>query len=99
MIALIPVAFAFRYDWVIAATWGGGAAVAALVGAWQVKLRPSGPLQAIAWWKRELRYLGSWLAIQNIVFSAGAQLTVVLLAGQLGAANLGGIRSVDVVFA
>jgi O-antigen/teichoic acid export membrane protein len=99
MLAMLPLALIYRYDWVIAATWGAGAALAALVGIWQIKLRPSGPVDALAWWKRELRYLGSWLAIQNVVFSAGAQLTVVLLAGQLGAGGLGGIRAVDVVFA
>jgi O-antigen/teichoic acid export membrane protein len=99
MLAMIPVAFAYRYDWVIAATWGAGAAAGAVAGWWQIKLRPSGISPAIAWWKRDLRYLGSWLAIQNVVFSAGAQLTIVLLAAQLGAGDLGGIRSVDVVFA
>jgi O-antigen/teichoic acid export membrane protein len=99
MLAMIPVALTFKSDWVIAATWGAGAAAGALVGIWQIKLKPSKPLNAIQWWKRELRYLGSWLAIQNVVFSAGAQLTVVLLAAQLGARDLGGIRAVDVVFA
>lgn len=99
MLAMLPFALTYRYDWVIAATWGAGAAAAAVVGCWQIKLRPSGPLRALAWWKRELRYLGSWLAVQNVVFSAGAQLTIVLLAGQLGAGGLGGIRAVDVVFA
>ena len=99
MLAMLPVALTFQSDWVIAATWGAGAAAGALLGIWQVKLKPSRPLNAIQWWKRELRYLGSWLAIQNVVFSAGAQLTVVLLAAQLGARDLGGIRAVDVVFA
>jgi len=99
MVAMLPIAFTFQYDWVIAATWGAGAAAGALLGVWQIKLRPSGALHALAWWKRELRYLGTWLAIQNVVFSAAAQLTVVLLAAQLGASDLGGIRAVDVVFA
>ena len=99
MVAMLPIVFAFQYDWVIAATWGAGAAAGALLGIWQIKLRPSGPLHALAWWKRELSYLGTWLAIQNVVFSVGAQLTVVLLAAQLGASDLGGIRAVDVVFA
>ncbi len=99
MLAMLPVALTFQYDWVIAATWGGGAALAALVGFWQVKLRPTGLPYAIAWWKRDLRYLGTWLAIENVILSAGGQVTVVLLASQLGAADLGGIRAVEVVFA
>jgi O-antigen/teichoic acid export membrane protein len=99
MVAMLPLAFIYRSDWIIAATWGVGAAAGALLGVWQIKLKPSRPLNAIDWWRRELSYLGSWLAIQNVVFSAGAQLTVVLLAAQLGAGDLGGIRAVDVVFA
>jgi O-antigen/teichoic acid export membrane protein len=99
MLALLPLALAVRDDWAIAATWGGGAALAALVGFWQVKLRPSGLVDAYAWWTRDLRHLGSWLAIENIILTAGGQLTVVLLAGQLGAADLGGIRAVEVAFA
>jgi O-antigen/teichoic acid export membrane protein len=98
MVAMLPLALTFRHDWMIAATWGVGASVGAIVGGVQVKLRPSGPLHALTWWKREIRYLGTWLAIQNVVFSAGAQLTIVLLAEELGAADLGGIRAVDVVF-
>jgi O-antigen/teichoic acid export membrane protein len=99
MLAMLPVALTYQYDWVIAATWGAGAAVAALVGFWQVRLRPSGFAHAIAWWKRDLRYLGTWLAIENVFLSAGSQVSVVLLASQLGAADLGGIRAVEVVFA
>jgi O-antigen/teichoic acid export membrane protein len=34
-----------------------------------------------------------------VVLSAATQLTIVLVAGQLGAGDLGGIRAVDVVFA
>src|SRR5690349_4033081 len=37
MIAMVPFAWAFPHDWSIAATWGVGASVAALVGVWQVK--------------------------------------------------------------
>src|SRR5439155_11663833 len=99
MLAVLPLALAVRNDWAIAATWGAGAALAALVGVWQVKLRPSGLSQAYAWWTRDLRHLGSWLAIENVILTAGGQITVVLLAGQLGAADLGGIRAVEVAFA
>src|SRR5689334_22988803 len=39
MLAMLPFAFAFRDDWVVVSTWGVGAAVAALAGGWQVRLR------------------------------------------------------------
>ena len=99
MIAMLPFAWAFPYDWTIAAIWGVGAGVAALVGAWQVRLRPSGLADATRWWKRELRRLGSWFAIENIILTAGSQATVILLAAALGASDLGGIRAVEVLFA
>jgi len=99
MIAMLPFAWVFPYDWSIAAIWGVGAGVAALVGVWQVRLRPSGLADATRWWKRELRRLGLWLAIENIILTAGSQATVILLAAALGASDLGGIRAVEVLFA
>jgi O-antigen/teichoic acid export membrane protein len=99
MIAMLPFAWAFPHDWSIAATWGVGAGVAAVVGLWQVRLRPSRLADAARWWKRELRRLGSWLAIENIILTAGSQATVILLAAELGASDLGGIRAVEVLFA
>lgn len=65
----------------------------------QVKVRPSGLAYAIVWWKRDLRHLGTWLALENVVLGAGGQVTVILLAAQLGASDLGGIRAVEVLFA
>ena len=99
MIAMLPVAWAFPHDWTIAATWGVGATVAALVGFVQVGLRPSGLAHAIRWWKRDLRRLGLWLAMENVILTAGSQAIVVMLAAVLGASDLGGIRAIEVVFA
>jgi O-antigen/teichoic acid export membrane protein len=99
MIAMVPFVWAFPHDWSIAATWGVGASVAALVGVWQVRLRPGGLADALRWWKRDLRRLGSWLAIENVILTAGSQGIVILLAAVLGASDLGGIRAVEVVFA
>ena len=99
MLVLLPFAWARPHDWSIAAAWGVGAGLAALVGLWQVRLRPSGLGHAMRWWKRELRRLGSWLAIENVILTAGSQATVILLAAALGASDLGGIRAVEVLFA
>lgn len=38
-------------EWLLAA-WGGSAAVGAILGAWQGKLKPC-PLQCVAWWRRQ----------------------------------------------
>jgi O-antigen/teichoic acid export membrane protein len=99
MIAMLPVARAFPNDWSVAAVWGSGAAIAALVGWWQVRLLPSGFREAKDWWTRDLRHLGSWLAMESIVVSAGSQAGVIILAVILSTSDLGGIRVVQVVFA
>lgn len=99
MIAMLPLAWAFPNDWSVAATWGVGAGLAAAVGFWQVRLLPSRLEQATRWWKRDLRRLGSWLAIENFLLAAGGQATVVVLAAELGAGDLGGLRAVEALFA
>ena len=52
MLAMLPLALAFRYDWVIAATWGAGAAISnplCVKGVFFVDVwaRAVGP---VAWW-------------------------------------------------
>jgi hypothetical protein len=43
--------------------------------------------------------LWSWLATENMILTLGTQALVFVLAAQLGAGNLGGIRAAEVVFA
>jgi O-antigen/teichoic acid export membrane protein len=99
MVAMLPFLWAWPNDYTVAATWGVGAAAAALYGWWQVGLRPSTPATALRWWKRELLRLGSWLGLENIIVTVGSQTTIIVLAIVLSASDLGGIRVVQVVFA
>ena len=99
MLVMLPFAWLFPSEWMIAATWGVGAAVAAIFGVFQLRVRPAGVVTALRWWKTELRVLGSWLAIENLILTLGTQALVFVLAAQLGAGDLGGIRAVEVVFA
>jgi O-antigen/teichoic acid export membrane protein len=99
MIVMLPFAWAFTGDWMIAATWGVGAAAAAVFGVFQLRLRPAGLVTALRWWKAELRVLGLWFAFENGILTLGSQAIVFVLAGQLGAGDIGGIRAAEVVFA
>ena len=99
MLVMLPFAWLFPSEWIIAATWGIGAAVAAIFGVFQLRVRPAGVVIALRWWKTELRVLGSWLAIENLILTLGNQALVFVLAAQLGAGDIGGIRAVEVVFA
>jgi O-antigen/teichoic acid export membrane protein len=99
MLVMLPVAWAFPNNWSVAATWGAGAGVAAVVGCWQVRVRPIGLADALSWWKRHLRRLGWWLGVENLIITIGGQATVIVLAIVLSASDLGGIRVVQVAFA
>jgi O-antigen/teichoic acid export membrane protein len=65
----------------------------------QVRLLPTGLRDAKDWWTRDLRRLGSWLAVEAVIVAAGSQTIVIILAIILSTSDLGGIRVVQVVFA
>lgn len=99
MILMVPVVWRYPHVSTVAAAWGGGAAAGALVGFWQVKIRPGGFGDAMRWWKNDLRRLGSWMAAQNMLFAAGSQVTIIILAALVSRGDIGGMRAVQVVFA
>jgi O-antigen/teichoic acid export membrane protein len=86
-------------EWTVALAWGGGAAAAAIVGFWQLDLRPTRLRTSVQWWKRELRRLGTWMAMESVIIAVGGQATIIILASLLSAGELGGLRVVQVVFA
>ena len=99
MLAMVPVVWRYPHVWSVALAWGGGAAAGALAGFWQVKLRPSRLAEAVRWWKRDLRRLGTWMASQSLILAAGSQVTIIILAVLLTKSDLGGLRAVQVIFA
>jgi O-antigen/teichoic acid export membrane protein len=99
MLALVAVVWWHPTEWTVALAWGGGAGVAAIVGFWQVDLRPTGLTASANWWKRELQRLGSWMAMESVIIAVGGQATIIILAALLTASEIGGLRVVQVVFA
>jgi O-antigen/teichoic acid export membrane protein len=99
MLALVAVVWWHPTEWTVALAWGGGAAAAAVVGFWQLDLRPTRLGASVQWWKRELRGLGSWMATESVIIAVGGQATIIILASLLSAGEIGGLRVVQVVFA
>lgn len=92
-------AWSLRSDWAIIGAWGFGAALGATTGFAQTRLRPSPPLGAWAYWRRELWPFGRWLFGGSIAAGAGSQGSVLLTAALLGPGALGGLRAAQTVFA
>jgi O-antigen/teichoic acid export membrane protein len=99
MAVMLPVALSWPNESTLAATWGAGATLAAAVGFAQTRIRPGPLAPSFAWWWHDARGLGSWLALENAILAAGNQGLAFVLAAQLGASDLGGIRVIEVAFA
>ena len=99
MASALPLVLMVRSEAIIVASWGFGAFLAALIGFLQLRARLGRPAESWAWIRTEAWPLGRWLAAEAAVYNAVAQLTVFLIAGLLGTAPLGGLRSVQVIFA
>lgn len=78
--------------------WGLGGLAGALTGFAQARLLPAG-IPAACRWGRDAWRFGRWLAAHEVVYQAGAQANVFVLAALLGPAALGGLRAVQTVFA
>jgi O-antigen/teichoic acid export membrane protein len=99
MALAVPLAWWTRSEWVIVATWGAGASLGGLFGFVQTRMRPVRASAAWRWWRREASALGRWLGVENALIAAQHQVLVVVLAGLLGAADVGGLRAMEAVFA
>ena len=93
------VSQSFRADWAIVACWGMGAMTSTIVGFAQLRAWGGSPKTAWTWVIKEAWPVGRWFAAESTVYTIATQLVVFLLAGLLGAAAVGGLRSVQVIFA
>ena len=99
MVAALPVALVWRHEATVVLTWGIGALAGALLGFWQVRLRPAAPAASLRWWLDRALPLGRWLAAQTGLLLIQVQVVVLMLTAFLGTADVGGMRSVETVFA
>ncbi len=87
-----------KSEWGVAASWGFGALVGALLGFAQTRVRPLSLRRSWDTWRGYGWRFGRWLAAETIAYSAGMQAAVFIIAGLLGTAAIGGLRAVQTVF-
>lgn len=75
----------------VVAAWGGGASLAALLGAYQLRLG-WGRAQGVSWFARSAWKLGSWSSAARVGHSIGYDLVLVVLPALVGAASAGAYR-------
>jgi O-antigen/teichoic acid export membrane protein len=99
MAALLATSHGFRADWTVVACWGLGATASAILGFAQLRVWVAHPRTSRDWLIREAWPVGRWFAAESSVYTAASQVVVFLLAGLIGTAAAGGLRSVQVIFA
>ncbi|MDP9221025.1 MAG: hypothetical protein M3P23_10875 [Actinomycetota bacterium] len=98
MILFLPVVFSAPSAWTVAADWGVGATLAALLGFVQVRVRLA--RFGDAWrWLKEVRRLSIGFATTHTISALGIHGTTLLLAGLLTASDFGGLRAAQALFA
>jgi O-antigen/teichoic acid export membrane protein len=99
MAAAVPLALNFKTEWAVISVWGLGALTGSAVGFLQVRLSPAPVLAAFSWWHKEGWPFARWNASAAIVVNLGGAASRFVVAGILGAGAVGGLRSVESLFA
>lgn len=99
MILTVPLLLVSHDPWIVVLTWGAGAMAGAAIGFLQTGLRPAGLRASVDWWVDRAWPLARWLASESLMFVIQVQVVIFALAFILGTNNLGGLRSVQAVFA
>ena len=99
MVGAIPLANALEGLWPVVACWGIGATAGSIMGFVQTRCGPAKTRPAFEWWRRNVWIFGRWLMLESIVFAVGAQSVVFVMAGILGATDVGGFRAAMSLFA
>jgi O-antigen/teichoic acid export membrane protein len=73
--------------------WVLGGLAGFVVGMLLLPCRPAGWAISYDWWRREARAFGGSLAVSRVSVAGGRQLALVVIAGVLGEASLGGLRA------
>jgi O-antigen/teichoic acid export membrane protein len=99
MAAAVPLALNFETEWAVISVWGLGALAGAVIGFLQARVLPSPLRAAFVWWHREGWPFARWNASAAIIVNLGGTVGRFVVAGILGAGAVGGIRSVESLFA
>jgi O-antigen/teichoic acid export membrane protein len=99
MLLTLPFAWSIGADWGIAAWWGLGATCGAVAGFIQVRPRRGDLGDAWIWATRNAWPLGRWFAAEGVVYTAASQSVIFVVAALLGTRAVGGLRSVQILFA
>ncbi|MGH2866575.1 MAG: hypothetical protein ACRDNK_03270 [Solirubrobacteraceae bacterium] len=99
MVLTLPLLLVSRDPWIVVLTWGAGALAGGAIGFVQTGLRPAGGRDAVRWWVDRAWPLARWLASESVLLVIQVQVVIFALAVILGTTDLGGLRSVQAVFA
>lgn len=99
MAAAVPLALIFKTEWTVVSVWGIGALAGSAVGFLQARVSPFPVLAAFSWWHKEGWPFARWNASAAIIVNLGGAVGRFVVAGILGARAVGGLRSVESLFA
>jgi O-antigen/teichoic acid export membrane protein len=99
MSVCFAISYSFEADWAVVGSWGVGAMASSILGFAQLRTWGARPVTSWHWLIRDAWPVGRWFVAEGSVYTIAAQVVVFLLAGLIGAAAVGGLRSVQVIFA
>jgi O-antigen/teichoic acid export membrane protein len=79
------------------AVWALGGALGVLLAAVISRVRPASLRDSLAWWWRDMRPLGGFLALAGLLSTFFSQITTIGLATILGVSDLGTLRGAQIV--
>jgi O-antigen/teichoic acid export membrane protein len=99
MAGFAALAWTVHADWALVAAWGSGALAGAAIGFRQTHRRAYSLSGSWRWWRNEAWPLGRWLGLDRVVAVVGTQGVTLIAATLVPAADVGGLRAVQSVFA
>jgi len=99
MLATLPLLLVSHDLWIVVLPWGAGAFAGGAIGFIQTGLSPAALRTSLHWWVTDAWALARWLAAETLLLIIQLQSTVYAVTAILGAADVGGLRSVQAVFA
>jgi O-antigen/teichoic acid export membrane protein len=99
MLVTLPFILLSHDLWIVVLPWGIGAFAGGAIGFVQTGLMPAGLRTSVRWWVGGAWPLARWLAAESVLLIMQLQFAISGLTAILGAADVGGLRSVQAVFA